>query len=380
VAVAAACAGSGVAVCAASSPAHAGTTITVNTTADDNGGPIGKCTLRDAINAANTDKSVDTCPAGSGADTIIVPAGTYTAMSGETLPEITTTMTIVGSGPSTLVHPGGGVIVSNSGVLTISAMTLDGGWLGIENLGGTLNVANMTLRNMSGADGAIRNDGTLTLVMSTLTQNRGWSGGAILNDRGSVIAVNDTFTNNTGQWPVGPGTSGPIGGAFQNRNGGTFRGRNLTITNNTAIGDGSYNTGQTGGVMDEGGTVELANSIVAGNKLLKDPGGAPDCASYGQFRSLGDNLIGSTKGCTLSGSLKGDITGTAPKLGALANNGGPTQTMMPLPGSPAIDKGNPAAPGQLPALCPLLDQRGVARPRDGNHDGIKRCDIGAVER
>jgi len=64
----------------------------------------------------------------------------------------------------------------------------------------------------------------------------------------------------------------------------------------------------------------------------------------------------------------------------LANNGGPTETELPQAGSSAIDAGNPAAPGTSPPqLCPLFDQRNVPRPRDGNHDGIKRCDIGAVE-
>src|SRR6266571_5278712 len=63
-------------------PAHAATTITVNTTADELISD-GNCSLREAIQAANTDTAVDACPAGSGADTIVVPAGTYTLSSGE---------------------------------------------------------------------------------------------------------------------------------------------------------------------------------------------------------------------------------------------------------------------------------------------------------
>ncbi len=59
-------------------------------------------------------------------------------------------------------------------------------------------------------------------------------------------------------------------------------------------------------------------------------------------------------------------------LGPLADNGGPTQTLALLPGSPAIDAGDDA-------LCPSTDQRGEIRPQDGNNDGLAKCDIGAFE-
>lgn len=52
-------------------------TITVTTTTDDNT-VNGNCTLREAVIAANTNTAVDACPAGSGADTIILPSGTFT--------------------------------------------------------------------------------------------------------------------------------------------------------------------------------------------------------------------------------------------------------------------------------------------------------------
>jgi hypothetical protein len=56
-----------------------------------------------------------------------------------------------------------------------------------------------------------------------------------------------------------------------------------------------------------------------------------------------------------------------PLLGALADNGGPTQTMALGAGSPAIDANTESCPP------PLIDQRGVARPQ-----GVA-CDIGAFE-
>jgi hypothetical protein len=60
-----------------------------------------------------------------------------------------------------------------------------------------------------------------------------------------------------------------------------------------------------------------------------------------------------------------NLTGVDPKLGKLRNNGGPTFTMLPAAGSPALGAG--ANPGSL-----TTDQRGEARPATG-------VDIGAVE-
>jgi len=76
--------------------AHAGTTITV-TTAMDELNDDGDCSLREAIQAANTDSAVDACPAGSGADTIILSAYEYMPM-GEDF-DITDDVTIQGEGP-----------------------------------------------------------------------------------------------------------------------------------------------------------------------------------------------------------------------------------------------------------------------------------------
>jgi hypothetical protein len=79
--------------------------------------------------------------------------------------------------------------------------------------------------------------------------------------------------------------------------------------------------------------------------------------------------------CHLTGP--GDVNNTNPRLGALGNYGGPTQTIPLLSGSPAIDAGNPS--GCTDRLGHLLktDQRGLPRPDTEDRSG---CDMGAYER
>jgi len=91
---------------------------------------------------------------------------------------------------------------------------------------------------------------------------------------------------------------------------------------------------------------------------------------------VGYNLIQTTN-CKVKGVQTGNIIGQDPKLGPLAKNGGPTQTMALLPGSPAIDAGNPAKPGSGKGACEVTDQRGT--PRGATGAGKAVCDIGAFE-
>jgi hypothetical protein len=90
------------------------------------------------------------------------------------------------------------------------------------------------------------------------------------------------------------------------------------------------------------------------------------------FLSGGHNLIGG--GLTTAFNQGGDRFGvTNPRLGALANNGGTTKTHALLKRSPAIDKGTNTD-------CPPTDQRGKARPKNGDGKGKAICDIGSFEK
>jgi len=82
-----------------------------------------------------------------------------------------------------------------------------------------------------------------------------------------------------------------------------------------------------------------------------------------------DNLIGTTTLDAINGGEQDNLFGVDPQLGALADNGGPTQTHAIAPDSPARDA------AQWIQYYVLTDQRGFARRRQGDAN----ADIGAYE-
>ncbi len=174
----------------------------------------------------------------------------------------------------------------------------------------------------------------------------------------SVRMVNDTFASNR----AGNSTATGVGGGLalepiMNHGSAALNFTNLTIAHNTA--GGSIGIG--GGVVFEpSGTSSgtFVNTIIALNNAVN----GPDCE--GNVPSSGHNLERHTS-CGFN-NASGDLQNTNPKLGPLADNGGPTKTLRLLGGSPAINAGSDEA-------CPSTDQRGISRPQ-GHH-----CDIGAYE-
>ena len=196
------------------------------------------------------------------------------------------------------------------------------------------------------------------MIDSTINGNSsGSAGGGIRQNAANLEVVNSTLSGNRARRQ---------GGGISSDNLSLLTVAYTTLSDNTAGGAG-------GGVADADTAVStqiLTGTLLAGNVARA---GKPDCD--GTFTSGGDNLLGDGAGCLLwpSGGHAGDEVGQEPALldphlGPLASNGGPTQTMVLLPGSPAIDHG-----GTLAAGCPATDQRGVSRPQGA------ACDIGAYE-
>ena len=278
--------------------------------------------------------------------------------------------TIIGNSAADV---GGGI--HNKGIMTVlqstiadnSAQTDRGGGIGNFNKA-TVILSTIRGNRAVGSGGGVENGGQLTITHSTLNGNSGEFGGGIHNV-GGLDMTDSTITGNTAR---------QTGGGIQNEYSttalnGAVQLNNITIASNLA-GEKVRGTLSGAGIANKKpATVKVANSIVAGNRAVG--GKAPDC--LGKLLSAGYNLVQSDDGCKIRGTMTGNVVGKDPKLSPLAKNGGPTETMALLAGSPAIDGGNPAKPGSGNGACELTDQRGTPRPVDGAGQPI--CDIGAFE-
>jgi large repetitive protein len=262
--------------------------------------------------------------------------------------------------------------------------------------GNTVTASGATVQNGASA-GAIMNRGTVTIDRSTLAGNvatatagAGSTGnvnaGAVDSD-GHLTITRSTLSGNQVS-SSGPGASSTAGGAiteFNDPANVSLTVDRSTIANNTVAGTGSgggiYSIGTIGTVMSStitgnsasfGANLALAQPLVLSNSIVADPQVGANC-SASTISSQGYNLE-STDTCGLGQPT--DIKNVSPMLGALADNGGPTQTRAPMAGSPVVDKGK-AASGEV------LDQRGLLRPSDidsiTNAAGGDGGDIGAVE-
>ena len=333
------------------------TPISVNTSVDSKSND-GFCSLREAVIAANSNSPSGSksgeCPAGSGADWIEIPAGTYVLTrtdSGKEDSSSTGDLDIKGS-VRIAARPGERVVIG-ANAFTDRIFHV---------LSGTANLEGLTIQGgrpvLDG--GAILNLATLTVLNSTLSGNStGGSGGGISN-RGTLTLANVTIRSNQAK-NHGGGLANFAGTATLN---------NVTITANTADSDNRLG-GDGGGVSWTGGTLKIGNTIIGGNFDNSSATKRPDCS--GTLTSNGYNLIQQATTCTIAGATLGNLLGIDPLLAGLSDNGGTTFTHALLSASPAINAGSPAIPGSGGGACEPTDQRGLARP-----SGL-RCDIGAFE-
>jgi hypothetical protein len=209
-----------------------------------------------------------------------------------------------------------------------------------------------------------------SIYESTLSGNRAGDGAGmfVYDAAGDVEMENSTVSGNVavheaGGIFFGAGDSGYLGPVGFTYYGGSLNMRFCTVAGNSAFNVGGiYAPGVFNDKITSGTTVNLENSIVGANSAMQ----CPDIAG-GTF-NLQYSLVGA-EGCADIYYGEDSLVGVDPMLGALANNGGPTKTMLPRTGSPVINAGDPEFEGD-----PTTDQRGIARVRLG------RVDMGAVER
>ncbi len=291
----------------------------------------------------------------------------------------------------------GGAGGSGGGIFNAGTMALTNGTVSNNSCGGGGNGGGSDFASGSGGSGGC--------------------GGGIYSENSFVLIGSAVISNRTGRGsyggPAGDGSHG--GGGYGGDGGGIFAAGLLVLTNCTVAGNSCGNGGLAGSggiwgpngpdgrggsgggiyyyyypyatqevmvactvasnITGAGGSAAapsgsgggvyayqystlycFLDNIVALNSALTN-GQGPDV--YGAFSSLGYNLVGATNdstGFTAPGDLTGSLASPLdPKLGPLADNGGPTLTMALLPGSPAIDAADPAG-------APVTDQRGIARP------------------
>jgi hypothetical protein len=189
----------------------------------------------------------------------------------------------------------------------------------------------------------------LVIEASTISNNSAPGAGGIQADGTTLTLTNDTFAANVA-------TKGLGGAIALFGNGGTMT--NCTFAGNQSSGGSGYFAAAIAG----GDTFTIQNTLFA-NDTTNDPGSPMQCqdtaSGSGDLQWPKDH----TTGTAPDTACVTGITFADPQLGALANNGGPTETMLPATGSPAAGIGT---------TCPATDQRGQTRPASG-------CTAGAVE-
>jgi len=262
-------------------------------------------------------------------------------------------------------NSGAGISNHNFGTLTLTnSVVAHNSGVGIGS-GGILVLTNSTVAYNS--NGGIGAGGTATLTNARIVDNStAGEGGGIFNHALSycrsgagVTLTNSTVSGNSAGRGGGISNSGPCPAA-------------VTLTNSTVARNSATQEG--GGIRQVGSdetSSEITNSLVAQNSAPTGPDvlTGPESEVIARFNLIGDGSgsgIPNTDGNQV-GTVSPNSSAIGPRLGPLADNGGPTRTDALLLGSPAIDAASTPD-------CPTTDQRGVLRPQGA------ACDIGSYER
>jgi predicted outer membrane repeat protein len=383
-------------------------------------GDNSNCSLRDAVAAANAlggvTANIGFAPALTAGATAANPA--IIAIAQSTPITMNANMNINGPGVNLLTIEGGvapyngttqtsnyQVFAQTGGTILLSGVTVANGYTpsygggGLYQTVGTLTVSNSTFSgnsapNGSSCGGAIRSSGALTLANSSFVGNSAnFFGGAIFA-QGSLTISGSTFSGNSAGIKGGAIWMNLIGSSSENVSSSTFlnnsaayeggaiyvtteNGQSVTlnVSNSTFSGNSATEAGAQGGAIltVNGATLQASNSIftnnsapASGGAIFADNGAA---VAYSIFYGNTASNSNDCAGC----SFTNEIT-TNPNLGPLGNYGGPTQTMLPLPGSSAICAGVSESLNSTPIAA---DQRGVSIPT--TYGNTQCYDIGAVQ-
>lgn len=390
----------------------------------------GQCTLREAIVASNTDLPSGTmtgeCAAGSGEDTVtidVAPGSTITLTAD--LPTVTQTWTLEGpTGQAdgvTIDGDGHRIFELDSNNLqqthTLRGLTVTGGFAlaggGIlvgyqdhcvfEDLAVVGNVADAGGGGIyTGAEGTCEMN--RVYVADNEVNNFAGGGGIRVGNSGSATIRNSTIANNRTPQSSGGGIligffsppaatfvleQSTVSGNVAAQGGGGIRqiGSNgtSTVRASTIVGNSVTDASAAGGGAGFDWDVTLESTVIAGNSAVRGSGEWNDLSlGVNRTTSNGGNLIGINGffdaefplgAPNANGDLVGNEAGPLdPMLEALADNGGPMPTHLPMAASPVLDAG----------ICPgtPADQRGSIREVDDpgflNLNG-DACDSGAVE-
>jgi predicted outer membrane repeat protein len=208
----------------------------------------------------------------------------------------------------------------------------------------------LTARNLSIVNGrAPTGGGGIVVIGRAILDHVLVANNEATDDGGGIYVLGSNYSELTLLNSTVTGNTASFGGGITANS--TVTIRNSTISQNTAK--------DVGGIHAHKTTLHIRNSIVAGN-VDTEAAAVENCYIEGTsaFVPAGANLSDDAS-CGAGFSI-GD-----PRLGPLANNGGPTHTQALLFGSPAIDLGT--------SCTEATDQRYVTRPQGSS------CDVGAFE-
>lgn len=285
-------------------------------------------TLRDAITAANGDGASDVInfvPSLSGG----------TIALGSILPFVTGRSLLINGTSQNITISGQGLYeimnINYQTAVTLRALTIANGNCVTDSANCPYSEGGAIFMYGTG------NPGSLTIEDSTFSGNQAQSGGAIFT-YATLTIINSTFYGN----------SAGVGGAVTQAQG-TLTVTNSTFSNNTATGG----LGRGGAILNYGGIAALTNTILAGGGTDGNCNEAVNPYYFGNSIIDGGDNLSDDATCGFTQETSQNSVANL-KLGPLASNSGPTETVALLPGSAAISSGV--------ANCQPTDQRGESRP------------------